>query len=93
MRKVVVDASALYLPEGDSDAIEEALRRADTVANLDLAFCEAADALWKHVRWGDVELGRAEAVLGEILEFLRSVEVRACGEVAREALRMRRTAA
>jgi len=40
-----------------------------------------------------VEPGRAEAVLGEILEFLRSVEVSACGEVAREAFRRRRTAA
>ncbi|MFP3193529.1 MAG: ribonuclease VapC, partial [Thermoproteus sp.] len=30
---------------------------------------------------------RAEAALGEILEFLRSVEVRAYGEVAREAFR------
>jgi len=45
MRKVVVDASALYLPEGDSDAVVEALRSADSVAILDLAFCEAADAL------------------------------------------------
>jgi predicted nucleic acid-binding protein len=89
MRKVVVDASAivaLYLPEGDSDAVEEALRRADSVATLDLAFYEAANALWKHVRRGDMEPGRAEAVLGEILEFLRSVEVHAYGEVAHEGL-------
>jgi len=34
-----------------------------------------------------MEPGRAEAALGEILEFLRSVEVRAYGEVAREAFR------
>jgi len=33
-----------------------------------------------------MEPGRAEAALGEI-EFLRSVEVRAYGEVAREAFR------
>ena len=57
------------------------------MAALDLAFYEAADALWKHVRRGDMELGRAEAVLGEMLEFLRSVEVRAYGEVAHEAFR------
>jgi predicted nucleic acid-binding protein len=56
-------------------------------AALDLAFYEAADALWKRVRRGDMEPGRAEAALGEILEFLRSVEVRAYGEVAREAFR------
>jgi len=40
------------------------------VAALDLAFYEAADALWKRVGRGDMEPGRAEAVLGEILEFL-----------------------
>jgi predicted nucleic acid-binding protein len=34
-----------------------------------------------------MEPGRAEAALGEILEFLRSVEVHAYGEAAREALR------
>lgn len=88
-RHLVLDASAairLVLKTNGWQTIENELREATTVLVPSLFFAETANALWKHVRAGDLSEDEAQGSY-EVLCALVDRPVRSEESASREALR------
>jgi predicted nucleic acid-binding protein len=70
LTQLVLDASVVikwFIPEGDRRAADELRASGARFAAPDLLFVESANILWKLVRRGEIEPGRAIEVIDEIV--------------------------
>ena len=86
-RDLVLDASAALeavLGRVNAPEVLDLLRYATTVRAPDLFAAEVANALWKHVRAGDIDIENGQNCLRAALELVDSMS--ASNELVEEAL-------
>jgi len=84
---LVLDASAgleAVLGRPNAIAILDLIEAATTIRAPDLYTAEVGNALWKHVKAGDLEIGQAQKCLGSALDLVDSIIP--SGELVEEAM-------